>query len=558
MPRILGPVPDNKWEKEVRRKLSEQLPDNWTVICNVSWALRNKGGYVRDGEADFVVLAPDLGLAVVEVKGSLSVRVGGDGVWYRREKYQGKFKDIPLKESPPQQANRNMHTIVDIVKKEISLGRNGNFPGLHAFLVVYPNGEIEGPLDLYDSSTTITKANMHMLGPMIRRALLARGNESIGKNFTQEISDSVAIILTSQRFRVVSVDTDLDLVDDEKHIDELTRQQFAALRGAFDLSKVAIMGPAGTGKTLLAIWKLLALLEEGKKAVFVCFNKALAMDLSFKNPDAAGSIVNVDSLFLSLVDNHDGISENNFFSEILPERVIDLLFTFKDADKYDAIIVDEGQDFGDDRIIALHQLLVDDVNSQWLYFADNNQNLYGHSTDEILGAEVIYRLYDNCRNTVRLNAATNEICNAEVKSMSGMPTGEIPQISICKSEHMADKAWSLVHNLSPAGGAVILSPYKLKNSSMRNSKKAYGLVLTEDLSLIGQHGFVFFSTIKSFKGLEAPHIVLVDIDEKPGVKRALAEEDLYVALTRATARIDIVTSNKIVKGWFGSLLQNLN
>ena len=556
MPRILGPVPADKWEREVRRQLLKQLPDNWTVICNVSWALKNERGFVRDGEADFVVLAPDLGLVVVEVKGSVSVRVGDDGVWYRREDYRGRSKEVALRESPPEQANRNTHTIASIIKQDLLIGEYGHFPGLHAFLVVYPNGSIDGSVDLYDPSTIAIKSNMHTLRQKIKSSLLARGQEGIGKKFTQELVNRVALILTNQRFRIVSVDTELDLKDDEKNIDELTHQQFAALRGAFDLPKVAIIGPAGSGKTLLAIWKFLALLEEGKKAIFVCFNTALATDLRFKHPEAASSIVNVDALFLNLVDDKKGISSENFFSNVLPERVMDALFTLNDEDKYDAIIIDEGQDFGDGRIIALHHLLVDKPDAQWLYFADNKQNLYGQSTEETLGAEVTFRLYHNCRNTVQLNAATNEICSAEVKPMPGMPRGEIPQVIICKSEHMADKAWSLVHELSPNGGAVILSPYTLKKSCMSNSPKAYGLTLTENLREIGRPGFVFFSTIKSFKGLEAPHVVLVHAD-KPNASQALAEEDLYVALTRATSRIDIVTSNKGAEEWFAEQLQTL-
>ena len=91
---------------------------------------------------------------------------------------------------------------------------------------------------------------------------------------------------------------------------------------------------------------------------------------------------------------------------------------------------------------------------------------------------------------------------------------------------------------------------------MSNSPKAYGLTLTENLREIGRPGFVFFSTIKSFKGLEAPHVVLVHAD-KPNASQALAEEDLYVALTRATSRIDIVTSNKGAEEWFAEQLQTL-
>jgi superfamily I DNA/RNA helicase len=234
---------------------------------------------------------------------------------------------------------------------------------------------------------------------------------------------------------------------------------------------------------------------------------------------------------------------------------MDSFFSSSTDNKYDAIIVDEGQDFGDFRIMALYQLLADDK-SQWLYFADSKQDLYGQGTDETLGAEVTFRLYHNCRNTERVNAATNKVCGGEVKSMPGIPSGEVPHISVCKPEFMAQKAWSLVHELSSDGGAAILSPFKLENSCMKDAKKAYGLNLTEDISKLGEPGFVFYSTIKSFKGLEARHIILVHID-KPGMILALGKEDLYVAFTRATARLDIITSKFETETWLSDLLLSL-
>jgi len=555
MPRVIGPVPSDKWEREVRQQLLKQLPDNWVVICNVSWALKNDLGAVRDGQSDFVVLAPGLGLAVVEVKGSKLVRVDENGIWHRSifDSRGRKVAEKVVNPPPPEQACGNLHTLAKVVKEKLRLD---SFPGLHAWLVVYPNGSVEGTADTYDDSTIVTKSRMHQLGGAIRTALSAKGGEGAGKKFTQDFVDRAAKILTNQRFRIIAVDTELDVQEDEKNIDELTRQQFAALRGAFELPRVAIIGPAGSGKTLLAIWKLSALLEEGKKAIFVCFNKPLAEHLRIAHPDMANAIVSVDSLFWRIVDDQTGASGKDFFTRVLPERVERVVYSLKDDDKFDAIIVDEGQDFGDERIIALFQLLKDSDSSHWLYFADSKQDLYGRGTDETLGAEVTFRLYHNCRNTERVNAATNKVCTGDVKPMPGVVSGEIPQVSICKVDYMAQKAWSLVHELSANGGAVILSPFKLKNSCMDSIRKAHGLDLTEDISKLGQPGFVYFSTIKSFKGLEARHVVLVHAD-KSGVNPALEAEDLYVAFTRATARLDVVTDNPETESWFTGLLQSL-
>jgi len=85
MPKIIGQISIDRWEREVRRLLTGQLPQEWIVVCNVAWALQNDQGLVRDGQCDFVVLVPDLGMAVLEVKGSRSVRVDENGTWYRQE-----------------------------------------------------------------------------------------------------------------------------------------------------------------------------------------------------------------------------------------------------------------------------------------------------------------------------------------------------------------------------------------------------------------------------------------------------------------------------------------
>lgn len=558
MPRIIGPVPLDRWEKEVRKQLLNQLPENWIVVCNVSWALKNDRGFVRDGQADFVVLAPELGLAVVEVKGSKLVRVDEQGNWYRcGDEYRGKIKEILLKEPPPEQATRNLHEITKLVKEELLMGASAPFPGLHAWLVVYPNGQVEGNLETYDQSTIVTKKLMNQLGKVISGALLAKGEKATGRKFSLDFANRTAEILTNQKFRVVAVDTELDTYDDEKNIDELTRQQFAALRGAFELPRVAVIGPAGSGKTLLAIWKLSALLEEGKRAIFVCYNRALAENLRAKNPEMADAIYNVDSLFWGIVDDTTGSAAKDFYTKILPDRVMNALYFLEATEKYDAIIVDEGQDFGDDRVYALYHLLKDSGHTQWLYFADNKQDLYGQGTDDTLGAEVTFRLYHNCRNTERVNAATNRVCSGEVQPMPGVPNGEFPNVTICKVDIMAQRAWTLVKELSPEGGAVILSPYKLENSCMNDFRKAFGLELTDEIGKIGQQGFVYYSTIKSFKGLEARHIIFVHAD-KPGKNSALADEDLYVAFTRATARLDVLTASQDSMSWFKEKLMHLS
>lgn len=547
MPKILGACFDH-WEREVRRQLEAQLPPDWIVVCNISWTLPTDSGVMRDGQCDFVVLVPGLGMAIVEVKGSQYVRVGEDGLWYRRtidRKTREAGPEVRIDEPPPDQACRNMHTLAKAVARQ--LGKQV-LPGAYAYLVSYPNGVIEAQAPLFDPSTIIAQQDMPHLARRIRGALVARAGASQVNGFDEELARKVASILSNNQFRVGVRDSPLDANEDAREIDELTRLQFFALRGAFDLPRVAVVGPAGSGKTLLALWKLEALIEQGTRALYVCFNKALAEHLCNRHPEMAQAITSVDRLFRQWANVPPGGQyDDRFFRETLPSRVQDVANDKPSSSKYEAIIVDEGQDFGELRLLALLDLLVPD--GQWLLLADWEQNLYHTDTQQQIGADVTFSLRHNCRNTQLVNTATNGYCQLSVPSMPSTPLGVAPKVVKCNAASMATRAWAVAHELSPEGGVVFLSPYRLENSCLASTPRGHGLQLTEDLSLLEQKGYVFFSTIKSFKGLEARDVVLLHAD-LPGRSPALTPEDLYVACTRATGRLAVVTSSDEAVAWF--------
>ena len=85
-------------------------------------------------------------------------------------------------------------------------------------------------------------------------------------------------------------------------------------------------------------------------------------------------------------------------------------------------------------------------------------------------------------------------------------------------------------------------------------RRGYGLELTEDLAKLGKSGVVVFSTVKSFKGLEARNVVLVHADI-PNRTDAFAAEDLYVACTRATGRLALVTASDDTARWLSERIR---
>lgn len=553
MARTLGPIPTDKWEREVLHQLKLQLPHDWVVISNVTWATTGERAYVKDGQADFVVLVPNSGMVIVEVKGSKEIWIGDDGRWYRSEQDGGR---ILITKPPPEQAMGNMHELARIVEHK---GGWSKFPGRYSWLVAYPNGRANQIPALFDESTLITSKHMNELASRIRGSLEKRGFEMDAKLFTTTAVERVAEILTSRPFAITKADSRLDVQDDIDQIDALTRQQFAALRGIFELPRVAVIGPAGSGKTLLAIWRLQALVEEGKRALYVCFNTKLAESLRKRHQGLGEAIVTVDKFFSGLCPRLRCTSDpSTYFRETLALAAFEVAGSYTEDLRLDAIIVDEGQDFSEYQLYALFELLKRN-GGEWTIFSDRRQNLFRAGSSDAFGAEVVFQLYHNCRNTLHVNSATNSYLGKDpIDSMPGMPKGELPTVFSCATkEAIAMKAWELAKQWNVERGVVILSPYVLSNSSMANSKKGHGLTLTENLEEMGKPGMVYFSTVRSFKGIESSAIILVDADiPSDDSKSVFRFEDLYVACTRPTARMAILTKDPDASQWFNEKIKN--
>jgi hypothetical protein len=539
MPKIVGGLPADRWEHEVLKAFKTQLPDDWVVLTSVQWTLA-KNGYIRDGEADFVVLVPDSGLVVVEVKGSKEFEVGGNGIW-RRKKNDGTW--IELKEAPPEQAIRNMHDLTNVLNERCQWRA---FPGRYSYLVIYPQGEAGSLPAMFDESTIATRRHMNQLASRLRNSLEKRGGDGLGEQFAAQIVELVIDQFKNRQFHVRKADSGEDVANESERIEQLTRQQFASLRGLFQLPNVAVIGPAGSGKTVLAMWRLKALIEQGKRAVYVCYNRALAAFLRMQNPDHADFIWNVDKLFIAICpEARPTAGLDGFYREILPGLVMDYADTHEN---YDAIIVDEGQDLSEYQIIALLELLSSE--GEWAFFSDWKQDLFRAGNNTPIGAEVVFNLHHNCRNTVKINDASNSYLNSRIESMPGMPVGVVPLVELSNNQSM--RAWEIAKQWSGEGSVVILSPYKYENSAMGGQTSGHGLRLSTEISDLGEPGTVFFSTIKSFKGIEARVIIVVDVGI-PGEHVAFTKEDLYVATTRATTRLALITSRKDVADYYTEL-----
>lgn len=89
------------------------LPERWHVLYNVSWIARSSESVpASDGEADFVLIGPGIGIIVIEVKGG---GIGRDSQgWYSVNRRGERF---PISD-PVEQVKRGKYNFLTMIKFE--------------------------------------------------------------------------------------------------------------------------------------------------------------------------------------------------------------------------------------------------------------------------------------------------------------------------------------------------------------------------------------------------------------------------------------------------------
>lgn len=558
MGKVIGRMPANESERYVCRRLAELSPDDWMIVPSRHYTirekLRNGREIIRDGEVDAIVLVPEMGMVILEVKGTREVEVDDEGNWWRCYPDGGREK-IRKGKLPHEQACKNMHNLAkQLLPMELG---SEDFPGNYAWLVVYPRGRVRGALDLIEKGLVIDAPKMDGIIRSCRRALSDRAVSDIGHRFNAETVRRVKEILCYGRFHLTPVDAADEVEDDQRRIEELTQQQFAVLRGLLDWPSLTVAGPAGSGKTVIAIWHLQGALSEEKRAMYVCFNKNLPSHLEKLNPELSGKLWSIDRFFTRMANRAvpsdiDSQDRSQYFREDLPGFALDRFGLGEVGPGYDLIIIDEGQDFSETQLLVLRELLVE--GGQLVIFADRRQDLFRAAQVSQYPTDAYFSLSYNCRNTAKINDAANGLtgANPRIDSMPGVPDGVSPEVIIAADRTtMAKEAWRLASQWHTQDGVVMLSPYRLENSCFANLRHGHGLSLSENLDAMSSGDEIYFSTVRSFKGLEASAVILVDAMRPSENDRSVFRiEDLYVACTRARARLAIICPNQEAGNWY--------
>ncbi len=538
IPRVDPGQIEQRSERDVALALQETLDEEWTVFHSYNWLRREER--LKEGEADFVLVHRRYGLLVLEVKGG-SIRFDPDGAeWWQN--------DHPMQD-PFKQAQRNFHALKNQVSERGRFIRAGETPCPGGYAVAFPDVNYQGTLPPgAHGSMLFCARDLPELGTRVRNALRAWAREGTPEDMHANDFEELRKALQST-FRIVP-SLARDLEKDEQMLIQLTEQQAEALERIYANPRVLVEGTAGSGKTLLALERSLSFARDGCSVLLLCYNKRLAEWLRRRTEGVEHLKVAHFHGLCSEFCQKAGLA----FSPPAEEsadfwryKTAELLLDATDIadDRYDAIVVDEGQDFHDEWWMAIEALQRHPGGPLYVFF-DPAQNLFGTGLN--LPEGITYNLNQNCRNTRQIAHTCGNVLGQAIKSPRFSPEGVPTEIrGYCDEKEVRDGCAQLLKDVVGslhASRVALLSPYTRAKSCL-NLEKLGPYALVDDVSAWLSGNGVWFSSIRAFKGLEAEVMILVDVDDFRVGK--FERQDLFVACSRARHRLYVYTNSGEVR-----------
>jgi len=348
-----------------------------------------------------------------------------------------------------------------------------------------------------------------------------------------------------------------------------TAEQFAALDAMEANPRVLFQGPAGTGKTMLAIEAARRGYEARRKVLLLCYNRLLGKWLEEQARDLQAYVncKTLHSYMLTISGLEAGERTGEFWQYELPLAATDkLLAATGEEHLFDEIILDEAQDIlWDTYVDVLDLSLRGGISSgRWRFFGDfekqaiyNSTALSRESFRRAYTPDVpIYSLRVNCRNTPRIAALVHLLGGlhpgyARILRPDNKVEPELKYYmnTTQQQQLLIDTLQRLYAEGFPGNDIVILSPRAAKTSTAGSITRAPWKDRLRPFELAGR-GQTGYSSIHAFKGMEAPAVIVTDID---GIENDSSLPLFYIAVTRALHRL-VILMHERVKEDIGNLL----
>jgi hypothetical protein len=549
-------IPNLKSERLVYMALSNLKEGFVKWSCNYLHV--NDYDELHEGECDFIVALPKKGLLFIEVKGGEIKYDPQKELWTSKDR----FGEVHKIKNPFQQADRSRRNIIEKLERDSSWPKDnfGNVEKVNIGIAVcFPNisrSNINlGPnwpadIQLYEEDLSqVGKSLENIFNYWSKRN---RSSYQLGPPIIKVCKDVLC-----KEFEL-KIPAKKKLKNFEKEVVSLTTSQISILKGLRSAKKLAVFGGAGTGKTILAIEKARMLSAEGIKTVLICKNKTLSYFIRNSTRDETIDFEIIHSAKLvsrlarkygkALRKRNQDETMRDYFDEYYPEILMEIseepLF-----ENFDALVVDEGQDFSDIWWTALNNIIKEDGH---LYvFYDGNQSIF-NSHGTFVNELTRYDLSENFRNSKNIYDQFSNLYKGDdgTEFVSKGPEG--PEVRINSYNSQKDKQDDIVFQVKRQIKDYGLSPGDIGILNLSNEgatglrelievKVQYRVGPADDRNVWDSDSIILMDSVNRIKGLEKPIIFMTNLSNllSSDLTDEQKKQELYVAMSRAKYELHI-------------------
>ena len=528
-PRLVNAAETAVWEA-----LGVRLGDGDLMVAN-----QRVTDHQKDHEIDVVVAIEGHGVVTLEVKGGM---IWHDGIDWHQDRRSG-----PTVVDPVRQARQSCYALRQYVESD-PRWTQGRVRWDH--LVVFPNAEIAQDFALPECPRwkVIDRTELDQIVGRILKVFVEQ--ELDRPALSADGVAQLAVVLAGRG--LPQRDVVARAIANEDNADALTEQQAMILDATRLLNRVEVRGGAGSGKTFLAVEQARRLAKRGQRVALLCYSHGLASYLRRvtanwnrkEKPAYVGEFHSLGRRWAGDTDPDGRLPfpvNQDYWEHELPRQMTELAAALAPGERFDAVVIDEAQDFADAWWEPVLGALVDEETGGIYVFSDEGQRVFDRQG--VPPVPLVPLVLDqNVRNTRQIAETFGPLVGQRMRLRGGdgprvrfVPCATADAVSVAddRIDELLDEGWR------PEDVALLVTGSRHPEQIARQaaSNRAYW-------DSFWDADQVFYGHVLGFKGLERRAVVLA-FNEKEAVERS--RERLYVGLSRARDQLVVCGDPDLIR-----------